>query len=123
VFRSDALGIAIDNTYYPNNDYLKVLAETGSPGLVLLIAVLALVAWCAVRVTFQARGTAREGADGPGLVSAAAVGAVLIALNMLIGYELLHVFFWINCGAVLGVAAGTGRGRGRRRAALRRIGR
>ena len=47
------------------------------------------------------RGARTVSADDRPLYLAFLVGAVTIVLNMTIGYELLHAFFWINIGVLL----------------------
>ncbi|GAA4753795.1 O-antigen ligase family protein [Amnibacterium soli] len=107
-FRSQQLGIPVDNGYYPNNDYLKVLAETGIPALAMFAAILGVFVWALVRgARSQGIGdgaSSTEAANRAGLLFATGVGGVLIAFNMIIGYEMLHVFFWINLGIVVGAA-------------------
>lgn len=104
VFRAHELGIPVDNAYYPNNDFLKVAAELGVPGLILLVVILVLVALALQR-----------GLCGPSrvVVLPLAIGSALILGNMLIGYELLHVFFWVNVGLLVGVGGVVGRRRER----------
>ncbi len=81
--------------YTPNMDFLKVFAETGVMGFVLLILLLG----------FLVRGFIRGYAGVPdskrSTYLALLLGALTIMLNMTIGYELLHAFFWINVGMLL----------------------
>ncbi len=81
--------------YTPNMDFLKVFAETGVVGFALILILLGYL----VRVVARAyRGILPE--DRP-QYWALFLGALAIMLNMAIGYELLHAFFWINIGALL----------------------
>jgi len=84
-----------DPGYTPNMDFLKVFAETGIFGFLLVLFLLGLL------VRMFARGY--RNAD-PGIrptYLAFFLGALTILLNMTIGYELLHAFFWINVGVLL----------------------
>jgi O-antigen ligase len=81
--------------YSPNMDFLKVFAETGVAGFLLLLLLLGYL----VRLFWRSY---------PGLPQhqrsrylALFLGALAIMLNMTIGYELLHAFFWINIGVLL----------------------
>ncbi|HEX6435118.1 MAG TPA: O-antigen ligase family protein [Gemmatimonadales bacterium] len=81
--------------YTPNMDFLKVFAETGIAGFVLLLVLLGYL----VRLFTKSYRTVPL-ADRPRYL-ALLLGAVAIMLNMTIGYELLHAFFWINVGTLL----------------------
>ncbi len=81
--------------YTPNMDFLKVFAETGVMGFVLLLLLLGFL----VRRFVQAYGMVPNGKRPTYL--ALLLGALTIMLNMTIGYELLHAFFWINVGMLL----------------------
>jgi O-antigen ligase len=81
--------------YTPNMDFLKVFAETGVIGFILV-----LVLFGALIRTFY-RSYRRIPAAERSRYLAFALGATGILLNMTIGYELLHAFFWINVAALL----------------------
>jgi hypothetical protein len=81
--------------YTPNMDFLKVFAETGAFGFVLLLILLGYLA----RLFFRWYPYIARQAQSRYL--AFALGALGILLNMAIGYELLHAFFWINIAALL----------------------
>lgn len=84
-----------DPGYTPNMDFLKVFAETGVIGFILLLVLLGAL----VRTFYRAyRSIPLEERSR---YLAFAVGAAGILLNMAIGYELLHAFFWINIAALL----------------------
>jgi O-antigen ligase len=81
--------------YTPNMDFLKVFAETGIVGFILI---LLLLGWL---VRLFIRSARRIPAAERPTYLAFLLGAVTILLNMTIGYELLHAFFWINIGVLL----------------------
>jgi O-antigen ligase len=81
--------------YTPNMDFLKVFAETGVMGFVLLILLLGFL------VRGFVRGYAVVPASKRSTYLALLLGVMTIMLNMTIGYELLHAFFWINVGMLL----------------------
>jgi O-antigen ligase len=81
--------------YTPNMDFLKVFAETGVAGFILI---LLLLGWL---VRLFIRGAWRIPAAERPTYLAFLLGALTILLNMTIGYELLHAFFWINIGVLL----------------------
>jgi O-Antigen ligase len=81
--------------YFANNDYLTFFAEIGIFGFILGCSILALTV---VRFTFFSLTLPR---DKLVLFLPYLSGAVAIALNMFIGYEFLHSFFWINIGVML----------------------
>jgi O-antigen ligase len=81
--------------YTPNMDFLKVFAETGVMGFVLLLLLLGFL------VRQFARGYRHIPSDERPRYLALLLGALTILLNMTIGYELLHAFFWINIGLLL----------------------
>jgi hypothetical protein len=81
--------------YTPNMDFLKVFAETGIVGFVLILFLLGYL------VRTFARASAVIPPEGRSQYWAFFLGALAIMLNMTIGYELLHAFFWINIGALL----------------------
>jgi O-antigen ligase len=76
-------------------DFLKVFAETGVIGFLLLLVLLSVL----VRTFY--RSYRRIPLEHRSRYLAFAVGATGILLNMAIGYELLHAFFWINIAALL----------------------
>jgi O-antigen ligase len=81
--------------YTPNMDFLKVFAETGVVGFLLLLLLLGYLVRLFAR-SYRGLSTAEQ----PRYL-ALFLGAVAIMLNMSIGYELLHAFFWINIGVLL----------------------
>lgn len=99
--------------YTPNMDFLKVFAETGVVGFVLLLLLLGFLSRLCLR------GLRSIPASDRSIYLAAMLGGLGILLNMAIGYELLHAFFWINVGLLLYLAdhhranGSPGRGSGR----------
>jgi len=87
--------------YTPNMDFLKVFAETGIVGFILI---LLLLGWL---VRLFLRGARRVPAAERPTYLAFFLGALTILLNMTIGYELLHAFFWINVGVLLYLVEGS----------------
>lgn len=81
--------------YAANNDYLTLLGETGFPGFAIVFVPLAVIFLRFLSAVPRAGGPERS------RYLALLFGAYAIALNMLIGYEFMHVFFWINVGALL----------------------
>jgi O-antigen ligase len=81
--------------YTPNMDFLKVFAETGILGFLLLMLLLGYL----TRLVYRWYRSVDEETRSTYL--AFALGALGVLLNMVIGYELLHAFFWINLGALL----------------------
>jgi O-antigen ligase len=81
--------------YSPNMDFLKVFAETGVAGFLLILLLLGYL------VRLFARSYRRLPVQDRSRYLALFLGALAIMLNMTIGYELLHAFFWINIGALL----------------------
>lgn len=81
--------------YTPNMDFLKVFAETGVIGFILILGLLGFF----VRLFARARH-AIPAQERPHYW-AFFLGTLAIMLNMTIGYELLHAFFWINIGVLL----------------------
>ncbi|MGL4610997.1 MAG: O-antigen ligase family protein [Trueperaceae bacterium] len=80
--------------YFANNDFLTFFAEIGIFGFILGCAILSTV----VHMLFYSMKLSREKL----LVFLPYLfGAIAITLNMLIGYEFLHSFFWINIGVLL----------------------
>jgi hypothetical protein len=92
VLYSDPL---FDPGYTPNMDFLKVLAEVGLVGFLVIVAMLVTL----LRV-FYRTGSQLPSSRRPRFL-AFQLGAIGILLNMLVGYELLHVFFWLNVGFLL----------------------
>src|SRR3954454_4469947 len=76
-------------------DFLKVFAETGIFGFLLLLSLFASL----IRTIYRAYREQPSAARSRYL--AFALGALGIVLNMAIGYEMLHAFFWINIAALL----------------------
>ncbi len=81
--------------YTPNMDFLKVFAETGIVGFILILLLLGYL------VRIFARAARVSVLEERSQYWAFFLGALAIMLNMTIGYELLHAFFWINIGALL----------------------
>ena len=81
--------------YTPNMDFLKVFAETGVAGFVLMVFLLGSLLWLFLRTYKRIPAGKRD------RYLAVLLGALAILLNMAVGYELLHVFFWINVGVLL----------------------
>ena len=94
--------------YTPNMDFLKVFAENGVAGFLLLLTLLGFL------LRLFVRGARTVSAEDRPIYLAFLVGAVAIVLNMTIGYELLHAFFWINIGVLLYYVDGSRGARGRR---------
>jgi O-antigen ligase len=90
--------------YTPNMDFLKVFAETGILGFVLILFLLGYL------VRTFARASRAILPEERSQYWAFFLGAMAIMLNMTIGYELLHAFFWINIGVLLYLADGGRRG-------------
>lgn len=94
--------------YTPNMDFLKVLAEVGLVGFLVVLGML-----CTLLYAFSRAGSRLPPHRRPRFL-AFQLGTVGILLNMFVGYELLHVFFWLNIGFLLylsEVARETGGGR------------
>lgn len=81
--------------YTPNMDFLKVFAETGVFGFLLLLGLLGSL----TRRFYRSYRVIPEYTRSRYL--AFSLGGLGILLNMAIGYELLHAFFWINTAALL----------------------
>ncbi|MEP7225733.1 MAG: O-antigen ligase family protein [Gemmatimonadales bacterium] len=81
--------------YTPNMDFLKVLAEVGLVGFLVVTAMLVGLLYSFIRSRSLLPPQLRP------RFLAFLLGAVGILLNMLVGYELLHVFFWLNVGFLL----------------------
>lgn len=85
-------------SYYPNMDFLKVFAETGAIGFVMLAILLGSLVRLFVRSYRRVPPARRH------RYLAFLLGMIGILGNMAIGYELLHVFFWINVGMLIYLA-------------------
>jgi hypothetical protein len=81
--------------YTPNMDFLKVFAELGVVGFLTMLLLLG-----SLGVLFG-RSYRRVPPEIRPRYLALLLGGLAILLNMTIGYELLHSFFWINIGALL----------------------
>lgn len=81
--------------YTPNMDFLKVLAEVGLVGFLVVGAMMAGLLYTFIRNRSSLPPRLRP------RFHAFLLGAIGILLNMLIGYALLHVFFWLNVGFLL----------------------
>jgi len=81
--------------YTPNMDFLKVLAEVGLVGFLVVAAMMAGLLYTFIRDRSSLPPRLRP------RFHAFLLGAIGILLNMLIGYALLHVFFWLNVGFLL----------------------
>ena len=81
--------------YTPNMDFLKVFAETGIAGFILILALFAFL------LRLFTRSLRRIPSNQRSEYLALLLGATGILLNMFIGYELLHAFLWINVGILL----------------------
>ena len=84
--------------YTPNMDFLKVFAELGVLGFLTMLLLLGSLA-----VLFS-RSYRLVPTEVRPRYLALLLGGLAILLNMTIGYELLHSFFWINVGALLYLA-------------------
>ncbi|CAN5905325.1 O-antigen ligase family protein [soil metagenome] len=80
--------------YKPNSDLLNIFAETGFFGFVFIV-VLLLFSFGKFVALVPRLSRAQKERYLPFLV-----GAVTIFVNMFIGYEFLHAFFWINFGVL-----------------------
>lgn len=100
VFRGETLysDPLVDPGYTPNMDFLKVLAEVGLVGFIVVLGML-----CTLLYVFFRTGSKLPAHRRPRFL-AFQLGAVGILLNMFVGYELLHVFFWLNIGFLLYLA-------------------
>lgn len=83
--------------YYPNLDLLKVFSETGIVGFLFIFGTLFYL----FIKFFKLRKTTVWSSQQSSLYLAFFIGALTIFLNMFIGYELLHTFFWVNLGFLL----------------------
>jgi len=81
--------------YTAGNDIVSIFAETGVFGFLLVVLLFGVLfgKFTAALPRLSKRERERY---LPFLI-----GAVAILLNMFIGYEFLHVFFWINVGVLL----------------------
>ena len=81
--------------YTPNMDFLKVLAEVGLLGFLVVAAMLGGLLYTFIRTRSLVPPHLRP------RYYAFLLGVIGILLNMLVGYELLHVFFWLNVGYLM----------------------
>lgn len=94
-------GLLLFNNPYENpnytagNDIISIFAETGVFGFMLVV--LLFMVLFSKFIGVLPRLTKREREHYLPFL----IGAVTIFLNMFIGYEFLHVFFWINVGVLL----------------------
>jgi hypothetical protein len=94
-------GLLLFNNPYENpnytagNDIISIFAETGIFGFVLVVLLFTVLLGKFIGVLPRLGRREREHYL-PFLI-----GAVTILLNMFIGYEFLHVFFWVNIGVLL----------------------
>jgi O-antigen ligase len=84
--------------YTPNMDFLKILAEVGLVGFVVILGMLGSLLYRFFRTRLQLPVRLRP------RFLAFLLGALGILLNMLVGYEFLHVFFWLNVGFLMYLA-------------------
>lgn len=84
--------------YYPNMDFLKIFAEVGLVGFLIVVIMMGSL----IRSAYRAYRQVPHGKQERYL--AFFLGALAIFCNMLIGYELLHVFFWVNVGVLIYLA-------------------
>jgi len=84
--------------YAPNMDFLKIFAEMGIAGFVAVLLMIGILMRIALGSYKRVSGATRD------RYLAFFLGALAILCNMLIGYEFLHVFFWINIGALMYLA-------------------
>ena len=81
--------------YTAGNDIVSIFAETGIFGFLLVALLLTVLFGKFIGVVPRLSRGEREHYL-PFLI-----GALTIFLNMLIGYEFLHAFFWVNLGVLL----------------------
>jgi O-antigen ligase len=107
----------LDPGYSPNMDFLKVQAEVGLVGFIIILALLSILLYRFVRTRH------RIPAGRTPRFFAFLLGAVGILLNMFVGYEPLHGFFSVNIGFLLYLTElGRELGGGMEQAAYRREG-
>lgn len=87
-----------DPGYTPNMDFFKIMAEVGLVGFIVILAMLG-----ALLYRFMRMGPRLPTSSRPQFL-AFLLGAVGILANMLVGYEFLHVFFWVNIGFLIYLA-------------------
>lgn len=97
VYRGALLfGDPFDNpNYNAGNDLITIFAETGVFGFLLVALLFGVLFSKFLGVLPRLRGPRFES------YLALLIGAVTIFLNMFIGYEFLHAFFWVNLGMLL----------------------
>ncbi len=88
--------------YTAGNDIVSIFAETGVFGFALVTLLFGVL--FSVFVAALRRQTRREYERYLPFL----IGALTIFLNMFIGYEFLHVFFWLNLGVLLYLYRGFG---------------
>ena len=81
--------------YSPGNDLMTLFAENGVFGFALIVLLLSILMSKFMSVIPRLSRDAKE------QYLPFIIGAIVIILNMFIGYEFLHVFFWINIGMLL----------------------
>lgn len=81
--------------YAAGNDIISIFAETGAFGFLLVAFLFGTLFMTFLRTLNDLTKPQRE------VFWALFLGALTIALNMLIGYEFLHTFFWFNLGALI----------------------
>ena len=86
---------SLSPSYKANSDLLSIFAEIGVVGFAITLSLLLLLL-----ARFSLRAVSLRGAERE-LFYPYWIGAVTIFLNMFIGYEFLHTFFWMNIGALL----------------------
>lgn len=84
--------------YYVHNDYLQIWIETGLPGILLLLVVLATALWLFVRVLKNARTTAATRIEITGLFA----GLLAIAAHSFFNFNFYVLPTLILAGVVLG---------------------
>ncbi|WP_368657620.1 O-antigen ligase family protein [Metabacillus halosaccharovorans] len=95
IYRSQVLPVEYNPGYYPNNDYLKIFGELGIIGFIIVM-------WFFYKL-FKASYFSYKFIPKKerAIFLANLIGTITIMLNMMIGYEFLHVFFWINVGLLM----------------------
>jgi hypothetical protein len=86
---------ALPRTYYPSLDYLKILAETGIIGFLLVIFIL----WTLLSSFYNDLKYIPETVKDN--YFAILLGGTSIILSMFFSYEFLHAIFWINLGYLI----------------------
>jgi hypothetical protein len=81
--------------FYPNLDYLKILAETGLIGFLLVIFILFTLLSGFYNDLKYIPETSKDN------YFAVLIGATVVTLSMFFSYEFLHAIFWINLGYLI----------------------